>query len=189
MNKKHVFWVFLGIISTFICFYWYSSNQNKIENLTASDIDNELKQANETIAASEITKYFPDDISILFSKYYEAYGASEFNYEKGITISRVRTNHFEVVSSRTGFYYSVGVKENEGAIFCQITKNFLPNYYLKEIVDKLIHEQGFTLKESDTKYGVDFLIKDFSKYYVVIAITPNSNQSDPVSLTITSKSK
>ena len=114
MNKKLIFYFLLGAIITSLCFYWYTSNQNKVQKITATEID-KLEGTDERIAASNITQYFPDDISILFSKYYSAYVNSEYNYEKGLSISQSKTNFFEAVSARTGFYYYVRVKENEGA--------------------------------------------------------------------------
>ena len=188
MNKKLIFYFLLGAIITSLCFYWYTSNKNKVQKITATEID-KLEGTDERIAASNITQYFPDDISILFSKYYSAYANSEYNYEKGLSISQSKTNFFEAVSARTGFYYYVRVKENEGAVFCQITNHYLPNAYLKQIVTKLIDEQHFILKESDTKYGHDFLIKEFPTYSIVVNIIPNSNQSYPSSLTIASYKK
>jgi hypothetical protein len=159
-----------------------------MQKITATEI-NKLKRTDEKIAASNITQYFPDDVSILFSKYYSAYVNSEYSYEKGLRISQSKPNFFEVVSEKTGYYYNVQVKENEGAVFCQITNNFLPNAYLKQIVTKLIDEQNFILKESDTKYGLDFLIKDLKTHYIVVTIIPNSNQSNPSSLTVASYEK
>lgn len=189
MNKKIIFSFLLGAIITSSCFYWYATNKNKVQKITATEIETELERTDERIAASNITQYFPDDISILFSKYYAAYPNIEYNYEKGLTISQSETNFFEVESAKTGFFYQVRVKEKEGAVFCQITNHYLPNGYLKQIVTKLIEEQQFILKESDTKYGRDFLIKEFPTYYIVVEIFPNSNQSNPSSLGIASYSK
>lgn len=188
MNKKLLFSFLIGAIITSLCFYWYTFNQNKVQNITATEIS-ELEITDERIAASNITQYFPDDISILFSQYYSSYANSEFTHEKELRISQNETNFFEVVSDKTGFYYQVRVKDNEGAIFCQIINHYLPNAYLKQIVTKLIDEQLFILKESDTKYGLDFLIKEFPTHYIVVTIIPNSNQSFPSSLTIASYKK
>jgi hypothetical protein len=184
MKLKVVIASLLGIILTLFFYIWYLSKKETIEKITATDIETTLKKSDNPIYPSGIAEYLPDDVSKYFTKYYKTYTP-----DNGLHISESENGFYSITSDNTGFLYQIKVKEDNGAVFFQITNHFLPNSYLKKIVSSLIEDQRFILKESDTKYGMDHLIKEFSDYYVVVHIIPNSARSDPSSLTIETYSK
>lgn len=184
MKLKVVIASLLGIILTMFFYIWYLSKKETLQKITATDIETKLEKNDNPISPSGIVQYLPDDVSKYFSKYYKTNTP-----DNGLRISESENGFYSISSDNTGFFYQLKVKEDNGAVFLQITNHFLPNSYLKQIVSSLIEDQSFILKESDTKYGMDHLIKEFSDYYIVVHIIPNSARSNPSSLTIETYSK
>jgi hypothetical protein len=186
MRKYNRFWLLsiLVFLLIFIVIYFFIlNNKFDINKITATEIEKKLENSNPegNLIESNITDYLPDDISILFSKYYQAYSSPTYTTEKGLKITESKNgdlSFFEISSSVTGFVYQIKIKDGDRPEFLQITK-YKPDYNLQIIIENLIKKEGFILKQSDTKYGYDYLIKETTKGLIIVTIHPNSNKSNP----------
>jgi hypothetical protein len=190
MGKYSRFWLillFLFLLIGVVIYFFTHNNKFNINKITSTEIEKKLNNGNPegNLIESNISDYLPDDISILFSKYYQAYSSPTYTTEKGLKITESKNgdvSFFEISSSLTGYVYQLKIKDGDRPAFLQITK-YKPDYNLQVIIDKLIKKEGFVLKESDTKYGYDYLIKETTKGLIIVCILPNSNKSNPSSLT------
>jgi hypothetical protein len=155
--------------------------------INADNYRTKLKESEEPVYLSGIDNCIPDHFSILRANDF----ATSNNFENnGIKVERTEINptrlRITVQSISTNMEYNVWYKENNipvrAQVICWSNSNLI-----KQIIDRLIIQEGFILKQSELKSGQDILIKETENTFIIaeLAIT----YEDATSFVIESFSK
>lgn len=188
-KKRILFIVFIITLISAISIYAYSAKY-ELSNITADNFNDILKRDNNHIYdMSGIQNYIPDKIPIILSK--NLIPSNNFNnngFEVFTDKSSTRS-WTHIKSFQTKLMYSTYFNLDEKLVAISIgTTSYDPQ--IKIIIEKLIINCEFVLKESDKKNGKDIIIKETDESFIIgEIISTYENPNPPMSITFTSFSK
>ncbi len=169
--KKKISIAVIGLIVLALGFYLYTAkySMNEIE---ANNFGTLLKTNKKSILLSQLDKAIPDKLP--FIVLYEAMDSDNSNGEgyKIINEKYSSNNILNVHSYLTNLNYTV-IYDNKTAISAWVFKDRLhdlnspENPRIRNIIDDLIYNYGFTLKKNNLKNSFDIIIKETEDSFII----------------------
>jgi len=193
IKAKYLIGIIILVLSIAILIFMYLSRYSN-SDITADNYRKLLKQSNESILAEAdgISRCLPGNITNETKDTYDL----NFNLWQSNTYSETENELEQITKSTEQDWLFITYANKLTKIRCQAnwkgtkTKNLVScaindiahkGYYdrqYKIMVDKLILNEGYALKESTLKSGSDILIKDNESNFIIVAVSGSYSKSE-----------
>jgi hypothetical protein len=143
-----------------------------ISEISADNYKSKLKENISSLSEAQLNEVIPDKFSIYDSKDFLTSDNFENNGLRITNNARVDGRRVEISSTRTQLNYWINFTEGKLTnvfIFKQalLNPNSPPTPLIKEMINKLIIQEGFVLKKSELKNGSDIIIKETKDSFII----------------------